>query len=358
MRKVLLGMVASGLAFGILATASPVIDVDNQVYDFGIALESEVVYHVFTIRNMGDETLEIVDVSAPCGCTTTELITNALHPGDSILLEVRVATRVAPVFTKTVTVFSNDPATPELVLSVAGTVVAALEPYHVSAEDVRYDYTVVIDLRERDAYAAGHFLGAVNIPFGKLEGYLDCIPPDPLVVVYDETGALSDAALGTLADAGVGFARGLYGGLAEWAYRYGATYIVPHGLEAGPSRDLPAFDIHVHIPTYSLYSRFFVLVDLRDPAAFAEGHLIGAVNLEIAEIETWMSDLPRAVYAILYDQTGASSDGVADSLYVAGFSQVRSMFGGLDGWRRRYGEELIVPGEEWPFSDPCSETTA
>ena len=47
----------------------PKLDALNPVFDFGTALEGEMVRHVFRIRNVGKGNLVIRGVKSSCGCT-------------------------------------------------------------------------------------------------------------------------------------------------------------------------------------------------------------------------------------------------------------------------------------------------
>ncbi|HTP28318.1 MAG TPA: MBL fold metallo-hydrolase, partial [Anaeromyxobacteraceae bacterium] len=62
----------------------------------------------------------------------------------------------------------------------------------------------LLDVREKDAYAAGHLPGAVHLARGKLELGIDAAVPDPAtrLVVYCEGGAISTLAAATLRELG------------------------------------------------------------------------------------------------------------------------------------------------------------
>jgi len=77
---------------------------------------------------------------------------------------------------------------------------------------------VLLDVRERDAFAAGHIPGARHLPRGELEFLADRHLPDPCrrILVYCETGDISILAAATLAELGFTRAASLTGGLAAW----------------------------------------------------------------------------------------------------------------------------------------------
>jgi len=77
---------------------------------------------------------------------------------------------------------------------------------------------VLLDVRERDAYARAHIPGAVFLPRGQLELRVNEVLSDPTqrVVVYCEVGKISTLATATLRDLGFGRAVALDGGIAAW----------------------------------------------------------------------------------------------------------------------------------------------
>lgn len=77
---------------------------------------------------------------------------------------------------------------------------------------------VVLDVREKDAFEAGHIEGAVNLPRGQLELRVNTELPDPTVRIITccEFGKISTLAAATLRDLGYGRAVALDGGMKAW----------------------------------------------------------------------------------------------------------------------------------------------
>jgi glyoxylase-like metal-dependent hydrolase (beta-lactamase superfamily II)/rhodanese-related sulfurtransferase len=77
---------------------------------------------------------------------------------------------------------------------------------------------VVLDVRERDAYEAGHIPGARLIPRGQLELTVNTALPDPTqrILCYCELGKVSTLAAATLRDLGFTRAVALDGGMMAW----------------------------------------------------------------------------------------------------------------------------------------------
>jgi glyoxylase-like metal-dependent hydrolase (beta-lactamase superfamily II)/rhodanese-related sulfurtransferase len=80
---------------------------------------------------------------------------------------------------------------------------------------------VVLDVREKDAYLAGHIPGARHLPRGQLELRINTELPDPTVrvVAVCEFGKISTLAAATLRELGYLHAAALDGGMSAWAER-------------------------------------------------------------------------------------------------------------------------------------------
>lgn len=77
---------------------------------------------------------------------------------------------------------------------------------------------VVLDLREKDAFEAGHIAGARHMPRGQLELRVNAELPDPTarILTCCEFGKISTLAAATLRELGYMRATALDGGIAAW----------------------------------------------------------------------------------------------------------------------------------------------
>jgi rhodanese-related sulfurtransferase len=77
---------------------------------------------------------------------------------------------------------------------------------------------VVLDVREKDAFTAGHVPGARHLPRGQLELRVNDEFPDPTmrIVTYCEFGKISTLAAATLRQLGFMRAAALDGGMKAW----------------------------------------------------------------------------------------------------------------------------------------------
>ncbi len=107
------------------------IELATDTFDFGTISSTDSVSQTVQVRNVGRGPLEILGVSTSCACTTVEVDSRRLGPGDATDLRVtydpQVHDGVTGRFMRVVYVRSNDPDTPEAALTVWVTVVEPAE---------------------------------------------------------------------------------------------------------------------------------------------------------------------------------------------------------------------------------------
>jgi hydroxyacylglutathione hydrolase len=77
-----------------------------------------------------------------------------------------------------------------------------------------------------------------------------------------------------------------------------------------------------------------VLLDVRELAEYARGHVPSAINLPQAELATRLDELPRDQPLLLICRTGARSLRSAQFLRQMGFEDVTNITGGTSAWRK------------------------
>ncbi len=106
----------------------PVLQADEPIHEFGEVWVGPVLKHTFKITNAGDMLLKITKVKPSCGCTIAGTYPRTLKPGESGEFPFSVAsTKLRGKFSKSITVSSNDPATPSLRLQLRGVVKRYIE---------------------------------------------------------------------------------------------------------------------------------------------------------------------------------------------------------------------------------------
>jgi hypothetical protein len=121
-----------------LLCAKPVIKFKNLAFDFGEADAGTVLDILFNFENAGGDILSIKNIVPACGCTTAELKKKDYQPGEKGVIATKFYTSgYSGRVIKTITVTSNDPDSPEVRLTISGTVAlkdfaqADLKPDHI-----------------------------------------------------------------------------------------------------------------------------------------------------------------------------------------------------------------------------------
>lgn len=90
-----------------------------------------------------------------------------------------------------------------------------------------------------------------------------------------------------------------------------------------------------------------VLIDVREPAEFATGHLPGAINIPRGVLEFQVESHPALAGpprpVVLYCRSGGRAALAALSLSMLGFDEVRSLSGGIMGWTEA-DLPIVMPG--------------
>lgn len=81
------------------------------------------------------------------------------------------------------------------------------------------------------------------------------------------------------------------------------------------------------------------IVDIRDPASFAKGHIPTALSLNEQNVEQLTASLDKQKTLIVCCYHGISSQGATGYLMSKGFKDVHSMIGGYEAWQQNYPSE-------------------
>lgn len=105
------------------AWAGPTVSVPRPDHDFGTIYEGETVRHVFSFANSGNAPLVIEKLSSSCGCTAALSSAKSLAPGESGEIQASFdSTRFRGSISKSIYLYTNDPAQPMVQLQLRGNV--------------------------------------------------------------------------------------------------------------------------------------------------------------------------------------------------------------------------------------------
>lgn len=222
----------------------------------------------------------------------------------------------------------------------------------VKAEDLNVEMTetppdLLIDVRTPDEWAKGYIAGAVHIPLQELMAHIGELPEakDANIVVYCGVGHRGNMAATMLRTLGYTNVRNLSGGIGGWT-----TAGLPiEGAPEAEAVEAEAFDLNAALTDYfaGLPGSFnairvpdvaaaiaanpdLVLVDVRTPDEYAEGHFAGAINIPINELTDHLDLLPNQdADIIVYCGSGHRSALGMMALNLLGYDKALSMLGGV-----------------------------
>lgn len=177
----------------------------------------------------------------------------------------------------------------------------------------------VLDLRSKEAFAAAHIPGAINIPMSPQvstwAGWI--LPfPNPVVLVLEEQEHLEPAVNQLLRigyDQIAGFLRG---GIKEWE---------DSGKDLESYEVLSAKDLHKQLDeTY--------VIDIRTQAEWDNGHIESAHYLHGGLIPEKMDQIPKDQSIAIVCGSGFRASVAASLLKRAGYPKVANVFGGMQAW--------------------------
>ncbi len=79
------------------------------------------------------------------------------------------------------------------------------------------------------------------------------------------------------------------------------------------------------------------IVDIRDPGAFAQGHIAQAQSINDDNIEVFLQESDKQIPLICYCYHGFSSQRAASFFAAQGFNEVYSVDGGWEEWKKIHG---------------------
>jgi hydroxyacylglutathione hydrolase len=182
---------------------------------------------------------------------------------------------------------------------------------------------VVLDLRPRDAYAAGHARGALHLPFNRSftrwAGWL--VPYDRSVYLIAGSEGQAHEAARALALIGVDRVEGYFG---------------PEAFERDGGRSDAALEEAPFVDPREarrLQDAGALLVDVRSAAEWQAGHPEGAHHLHLGALPEHVDELPADGVTLFFCRSGARS-AIAQGLALARGRPALNVTDGLIGWTR------------------------
>lgn len=216
-------------------------------------------------------------------------------------------------------------------------------------EALEVEGTVLIDVREPDELdELGVIPGAINLSLRELAQNLAFIPQDRPVFVYCATGWRAGLATSSLRMIGYDNVLGFSPGAPGWEAAGNELsdevadledFGPPSGLEPGMIdaidgflMTLPEGWLTFQGADNALEAQELgaVMIDIRQPENYEEGHVPAALTIPIRELATTDVEIPMGSDVIVYCQTGWRTSLSMPILHLLGFDNVRGFPGSFD----------------------------
>lgn len=76
-----------------------------------------------------------------------------------------------------------------------------------------------------------------------------------------------------------------------------------------------------------------MLIDVREPSEYKNGHIPGAKNFPLSQISHYINDIPNDQDIFLYCKSGMRSKNAALILRKNGYTRLNHLQGGIGSWR-------------------------
>jgi glyoxylase-like metal-dependent hydrolase (beta-lactamase superfamily II)/rhodanese-related sulfurtransferase len=180
---------------------------------------------------------------------------------------------------------------------------------------------LLLDVRDDQAFAAGHLAGSVNVGLsGRFAEFAAAVHgPEQPVLLVGAPAEVTEARL-RLARVGIDGVAGAFTAL----HRMSADSALVTTLSRLTARQ--AVQVLDRVSDLQV-------VDVRGPGEFAEGALPGAVNLPLPRLRARLSELDPERPVLVNCAGGYRSSAAASLLRSAGFTDVSDLLGGWSAWQ-------------------------
>lgn len=202
-------------------------------------------------------------------------------------------------------------------------------PHALSADQVAGLFQrggALLDVRPKNAFVEQHIPGAVHLDLNEqLSNRVGIVlaPDAPLVLMMDDPADYPRVAY-MLARVGFDNFAGYLASLDEWQAR-------GYPVTSGDVREIDTRELETRLANDSR----LVVVDVREPWEFRNGHVPNAKLIPLGQLQTRLAELDPEIPIAVICQTGNRSQTGAALLAQKGFRQVFHVCDGTMGWKRR-----------------------
>lgn len=199
----------------------------------------------------------------------------------------------------------------------------------------------LVDISSNDDFKRGHIATAANVPEEKLDkNFFKNIGADSTanIIAINQGDDLATLATRVNKIVAEGFVNAKYlrGGIADWKNQ--GYPIVSSGASDIDGAKVKKITIEEIKNEAGINPTLLQFLDVRSKGSFAAGHIVGAINIPLAELERRKNEAPAAKKIIIYGADENESFQAAVILFDLNFFNVWQMQGTLEGWKAADGK--------------------
>ncbi|KKR22117.1 MAG: Rhodanese domain protein [Candidatus Moranbacteria bacterium GW2011_GWA2_39_41] len=199
----------------------------------------------------------------------------------------------------------------------------------------------LIDVRDAADFSKEHLLDSQNIPLSVIVDAMSPLDKNNDYIIIDYDSSIESLALIVEALTNIGFKNISYldGGFTAWKLDFNST------ISAGDPDSFVDQSKIKYIQTDKLKEMLetednLIILDVRKKNQFNEGHIKGATNIYLEDLEKRRTEIPFNKKIILYDNDGLWAFKAGVRLFDMGLFNALILSDGLDNWKKK-GFELI-----------------
>jgi len=186
----------------------------------------------------------------------------------------------------------------------------------------------LLDVRTEAEYNQGHIEGANLIPVDELEARLNEIPRGKQIIVYCKSGGRSRTAAIILIENGFDMVYDM-GGITDWQEK--GYPVVVEEESNGQFIEITVDE------SYKIFigDKDYLFIDVRSEGEYNIGHIEGAINILVSEIDKRLSEIPKDKLIIVYcNGSSCSRSSTAATILIENeYSQIYRIGGkGIIEW--------------------------
>jgi hydroxyacylglutathione hydrolase len=192
----------------------------------------------------------------------------------------------------------------------------------------------LLDLRLKDAYKARHIPGSVHLDLDdQLSNRIGFVLSPDVPVILMLPGQTSEEIASEYVQVIYALARVGYDAVAGYlaeSLDVWEAYGLP--LTSGDVQDIEPKELHKLLESGNGDTP--IVLDVREPWEFAQGHVPGAELIPLGELIQRVGELEQGRPVAVICETGSRSQSAAALLGREGFETIYNVLGGTSGWKR------------------------